>query len=133
VKGTWQTDDRSPGGGVILLVAGVVILAASGAAAAVATAVIVLLAAAAAVVVLTVAALAVFLLYRARHPAPVPRGIVPAPALHELPAPGRPAIEPPAARELHQHWHLHVGAGADAEQVAAIMRQVRENDDASLD
>lgn len=116
MKGTWQTDDRSPGGGVILLVAGAVILAASGAAAAVATAVIVLLAAAAAVTVLTVAGLAVFLLYRARHPAPLSRGIVPAPALHELPAPERPAIEP--KRELHVHFH-----GTDPEQVAEILRR----------
>lgn len=119
MRGTWQTDDPAPGGRGILLVAGVVILAASGAAAA-ATAVIVLLAAAAAVTVLTVAALAVFLLYRARHPAPLARrlarGIVPAPALHELPAPGRPAIEP--GRELHVHFH-----GTDPEQVAEILRR----------
>jgi hypothetical protein len=120
VKGTWQTDDPAPGGRVILLVAGVVILAASGAAAAVATAVIVLLLAAAAVTILTMAGLAVFLLYRARHPAPVPRGIVRPPALHELPAPGRAAIEP--KRELHVHFH-----GTDPEQVAEILRRHGED------
>lgn len=116
MRGTWQTDDRSPGGTGILLVAGVVILAASGAAAAAATAVIVLLIAAAAVTVLTVAALAVFLLYRARHPVSLSRGIVPAPALHELPAAERPAIEP--KRELHLHFH-----GADPQAVAEILRR----------
>jgi hypothetical protein len=31
---------------------------------------------------------------------------------------------------VHQHWHLHVGAGADPQEVAEIMRQVRKGDEA---
>jgi hypothetical protein len=120
VRGTWQTDDRAPGGAGILLLAGVVIVAASGAAAAAATAVVVLLIAAAVVIFLVVAALAAFLVYRARHPVSLPRGIVPAPALHELPGAERPAIGPKP--ELHLHFH-----GADPVDVAEILRRHGED------
>lgn len=120
MRGTWQTDDRVPGGAGILLLAGVIVVAASGAAAAVATAVVVLVIAAAVVVFLVVAGLGAFLVYRARHPASPLRGIVPAPSLHELPAPERPAIGPKP--ELHLHFH-----GADPLDVAEILRRHGED------
>jgi hypothetical protein len=129
MKGTWQTDDRAPGGAGILLLAGVVILAASGAAAAVATAVVVLLIAAAVAVVLVVAALAAFLVYRARHPASLPRGIVPAPSVHELPGPERPAIGPQVVEHHHYIHTLPGEAAGEASWVPLVRGTVEHKED----
>jgi hypothetical protein len=66
-----------------------------------------------AAICLTVVALTVFLVRHARNPSPW--GIPPGP-----PGAERPAIGP---RDVHQHWHLHVGAGADPAAVAEILRR----------
>lgn len=117
-SGTWET---SSGGGPVLLIAGAVILLGSGAAAAMAAAVVVVLIVAGVIIVLAAAGLTAYLIYRARrgHAVAVPagRGIVPAPVVHQLGAPARPALEQPAARELHFHFR-----GTDPAQVAEILR-----------
>lgn len=123
MNGTWQTTGSGSGRGVLIVLA-VLVLLGSGAAAELAAAVIAALIATAVVVVLAIAALTVFLVYRARHPAMVSAArIVPVAAPWgarngELPAPQRPALEAPAARELHLHFH-----GTDPEQVAEILRR----------
>jgi hypothetical protein len=120
-QGTGETVGGSPGP-ALLLIAVVLLCGSGGAVAAVADAVIGALIAAVVVVVLVVAALAAWLVHLARHPGSLPRGIVPAPSLHVLPAPERPAIAPPAARELHLHFH-----DADHERVAEILRRHGED------
>jgi hypothetical protein len=118
MKGTWQTSDHRATGGVALVL--VVIAAAvlgSGAAAAIDTALVMLLIAAGVAAVLTTAALIAYLIWRPRRDtvaAPSRRGIVPAPVVHQLAAPQRPAIP--------QHLHLHFD-GADPAAVAEILRR----------
>jgi hypothetical protein len=58
-----------------------------------------------------------FRLLLVRHGSPAGQGIVRAPIVHELPGPERPALEAPAARELHLHFH-----GTSPQQVAEILR-----------
>jgi hypothetical protein len=107
----------------------VLVLLGSGAAAAIATAAIIALIAAGAVVVLATAGLTAFLIWRARRPdreqflPSVPPKIAVAPVAHELPGQERPALEAPAPREVHHHWHLHLAPGADPEQAADIIRR----------
>lgn len=122
MNGTWQTTGSGGGSGVLIVLA-VLALLGSGAAAELAAAVIVALIATAVVVVLAVAGLAAFLVYRARHPAMVSAARIAPVATwgartEELPAAERPALDPPAARELHLHFH-----GADPVDVAAILRR----------
>ena len=120
-QGTGETVGGSSGP-VLLVIAAVLLCGSGGAVAAVAAAVVDALIAVVVVVFLVVAALAAFLVHLARHPVSLPRGIVPAPSLHELPAPDRPAIGPPAAREIHLHFH-----GADPGDVAEILRRHGED------
>ena len=121
----FQGTGETTGGGsgpVLLVIAAVLLCGSGGAVAAVADALVTALIAVVVVVFLVAAALAAFLVHTARHPDSLPRGIVPAPTLHELPAPERPAIGPPAAREFHIHFH-----GADPGDVAEILRRHGED------
>lgn len=123
MKGTWQTTDTGSGAPVALIIIIIAVLLGSGAAAAIATAVVVALIALAVVVVLAVAGLIAYLIWRARRDmtaAPLRRGIVPAPVMHQLPGPERPAIDRTVPRELHQHYHFH---GVDEDRVAQILRR----------
>jgi membrane protein implicated in regulation of membrane protease activity len=114
-QGTGQTVGGSSGAGAALLIIGAVILLGSGAAAAIAAAVVVAIIVLAVVVVLSAAGLIAYLIWRARRDvAPSRRGIVPAPVVHQLAAPERPAIP--------QHLHLHFD-GADPAAVAEILRR----------
>jgi hypothetical protein len=117
LHGTWKVTGGAGGSsGPALVVIGVLLLLGSGGAvAAVAAALVDALIAVAVVVVLVVAALAAFLVHLARHPGAIPR-IVPAPAVHQLPAPERPAIAPKVSIVEHHHY-MHVAPGADAEGV----------------
>jgi hypothetical protein len=119
MRGEWYTTDSGGGIRAPLLAGGALLLAASGgaAAAAIATAVIVVLIVIGTLVVLAVAGGVALLAYRVRHGSPAGQGIVRAPIVHELPGPERPALEAPAARELHLHFH-----GTSPEQVAEILR-----------
>jgi hypothetical protein len=117
VHGTWQTTGGGSGLGLVLLIIGALILLGSGAAAAIATAVVVALIALAVVVVLAIVALIAYLIWRARRDiaaAPARQGIIPAPAVHQLAAPERPAIP--------QQLHLHFDS-ADPAAVAEILRR----------
>ena len=132
-QGTWET--TGGGGGGVVLVIVLVLLLGSGAVAAVSAVLIGIFIAVAVTVVLALAA-GGYLVYRAyrrqQSGIPAQRGIVgsaPRPGksfllrplvVHQLsPEPEQPAIAPA------QHFHLHVGEGADPAQVAAVMRQVR--------
>ena len=127
MHGTWKTTGGGGGGlpkelvGLAVLVAAMVGVA--GAVQAALTAVMEWLIIGVMVFVIAAVAGAVaYLLYRARRPQSqariVPSRIIPQPAVHELPGPERPAITPPAARQLHLHFH-----GTDPEQVAEILRR----------
>jgi protein-S-isoprenylcysteine O-methyltransferase Ste14 len=118
-QGTGETVGGSPGPALIVI-AVLLLCGSGGAVAAVAAAVVDALIAVVVVVVLVVAALAAYLVHLARHPGSLPRVIVPAPSLHELPAPERPAIGPKP--ELHLHFH-----GADPVDVAEILRRHGED------
>jgi hypothetical protein len=111
-QGTGETVGGSPGP-ALLVIALLLLCGSGGAVAAVAAAVVDALIAAVVVVVLVVAALAAFLVYLARHPGSLPRGIVPAPALHELPAPERPALAPKVSVVEHHHY-VHTLPGEPA-------------------
>lgn len=123
---------RTTGGGgkaVLLILGALLLLGDGGAVAAVGAGMFDALLAAVVTVVLLIVALGAFLVHRARNPSP--EGFVRTPAVRmpvaqQLPGPERPAIGS-APRELHQHWHLHVGAGADPAVVTEIMRQQRES------
>lgn len=125
----FQGTGETTGGryGPVLLVIAVVLLGGSGGAvAAVADAVIGALIAAVVVVALLVAALAAFLVHTARHPGSLPRGIVPAPALYELPAPERPAIAPKVSVVEHHHY-VHTGETAGEASWAPLVRGAVEH------
>jgi len=116
----------SGGGTPVLLVIGAVLLLGSGGAvAAVSEALMGALIAVAAVTVLSVAALAVFVVHRARNPSP--EGLVRLPGVrppvrYEL-GPERPAIGPAMPRELHQHVHHHYHGTDPASVAAEIIRR----------
>ena len=127
MHGTWKTAGGGGSGlpnefiGLALLIAAMVGVA--GAVQAALTAIFVWLFIGVLVVVFAaVAGTVAFLLYRARRPQSqariVPSRIIPQPAVYELPGPERPAITPPAARQLHLHFH-----GTGPEQVAEILRR----------
>jgi hypothetical protein len=129
--GTWQETGGGGGSpaGLLALVALVIVGGgvAEGIAQAVASIVTVLLAVVGVVVVLVAGGVTVLAVSRTRHP-DRPARMIPRPQYHQLQQEQeRPAIEPPAARELHNHWHLHIGAGADPAEVAAVLRQVRRD------
>jgi choline-glycine betaine transporter len=130
VKGTWQTDNHARGGlGLAVAVLAVLWLLSSGAASALtAIGAAVIIAAAAAVVVILVG-LAAVVAYRARQNRPgeplsarlvsrVPPGPLP-----RLENPYKPAIEQPAPRELHLHFH-----GADPADVAETLRRINHEE-----
>lgn len=122
LHGTWKVTGGAAGspGSALLVIAVLLLCGSGGTVAAVAAAVVDTLIAAVVVVVLVVAALAAFLVHLARHPASLPRGIVPAPVTHQLPGAERPAIA--AKPELHLHFH-----GADPAGVAEILRRHGED------
>jgi hypothetical protein len=121
-QGTGETVGGSPGP-ALLLIAVVLLCGSGGAVAAVADAVIGALIAAVVVVVLVVAALAAYLVHLARHPGSLPWGIVPAPSLHELPAPERPAIAPKVSVVEHHHYvHTLPGETAGEASWAPLVR-----------
>jgi hypothetical protein len=134
VKGTWTTTDSGVGGRGVLIALAVVVLFGSGAAAELATAVLAALIAVAVVLVLIIAGGITWLICRARRerPAVTYRAEVSNPPVKNAPLGGEiltgrldstpPALEPPAPRELHQHWHQHF-YNVDAEQVAEILRR----------
>jgi hypothetical protein len=126
MRGTWQTTDS---GLAVPLAIGAAVLAVliagpvAAAVTAVAQALITIIAVLAGLGAVGGTAYAV---YRVRHPRPVqgppaPRaGQVPWRRAEPLPAPRRPAVEPP--REVHLHFH-----GVTAEDVAAILADVNRD------
>lgn len=121
MRGTWQTDDHARGAGLAVAVIGTLLVISSGAAAAAVSAVAIVLIAAAVVIVLGVLGLGGLIAWRIRHPDAGLR-VLP-PPVQRLSAPDRPALEPPAPREVHQHWHLHIAPGTDPEAAAEVLRQ----------
>jgi hypothetical protein len=115
MKGTWQTTDTGGGCLGLLIIVGVILIA-SGAAAETAAAVVAGLIVIASLAVLIAGAVVAWLVYRAWRSG---RGVIPAPVKYELPAPERPAIASPAARELHLHLHE-----LTLEQIAALLRVI---------
>ena len=126
--GTWQETGGGASGGIgaaLVAVFAAVALAgvAEGIAQAVASLVVILAIAAGVMAVLAVAGVAAFLVIRGRRSTaggPPRAAQLPARLIHEIPRAERPrpALEAPASRTLHLHFH-----GADPEQVAAIIRQ----------
>jgi hypothetical protein len=134
-QGTGQTTGGGGGGGLAVAVVLVLLLLGSGAGAraahAAAAALIAALIALAVVLALIVVAGVAWLVYRTRQDrpgAPLSTRLVsrippdPRPRLEE---PYKPAVERP--REVHLHFH-----GADPQDVAAIMRRIRGDNDAAL-
>jgi hypothetical protein len=133
-QGTGQTTGGGGGGGLAVAVVLVLLLLGSGAAAraghALMSAVVAALIALAVVLALAIVGGVALLVYRTRQERPgapfsarlVSR--VPPEPLPRLEEPYKPAVEPP--RELHLHFH-----GASPQDVAAIMRRIREDSDAS--
>jgi hypothetical protein len=123
VRGEWYTTGGGGGGGgLVLLVTAGVILLGSGAAAEVATALVEAVIALAVTVLLCVAGLGAFLVYRARRDgySPAVREVAAPVIVHQVHAPGRPAISADRAAIEAPPVRLHPD---DLAELAAILRR----------